>query len=391
MMKLRVYADNAATTPLTAGVFRAMEPWLRVGYGNPSALYSLGKAARTAVEDARAQISGALGAQPEEIYFTSGGTEADNWALKGMLLTLSYQGKNHLIISSVEHHAIGRTTDFLEQNGMAVTRLPVNRYGLVDPAAVEQALTPQTALVSVMTANNEIGTIQPIPSIGRICKKHNVFLHTDAVQAAGHLELDVDFLGVDLLSLSAHKFHGPKGVGALYVRDGIPFPAPLLHGGGQEFSRRAGTENVAGIVGMGAAFTESLQNLSRKNTYLSTLRDRLIRGLTQIPDSRLCGHPQRRLPGNIYIAFAGINSSELLLLLRQAGVAASSGSACSSGEQTASHVLTAIGLDERYLYGGLRLTLGTQNTPEDISYLLQSVPIAVRRLRKASAGRSTVL
>lgn len=376
-----IYLDNAATTQISPRVFGAMRPWLGEQYGNPSSVYRQGREGRRAVEQARRQLADALGADPGEIYFTSGGSEADNWALKGTMATMARMGKTHLITTNFEHHAIGHTAQALAEQ-YTVTCLPVNAAGLVEPAQVAAAIRPETALVSVMYANNEIGTVQPVGEIAAICRDAGVLLHSDAVQAVGHIPVDVDRTGVDMLSLSAHKFHGPKGVGALYIRRGIPFPENLIHGGSQERDRRAGTENLVSIVGMGAAICEACENMAGKLRQTTFLRDYLIRGILEIPHSCLNGHPTRRLPGNVNVSFAGVDGSAMLLLLDGYGIAASTGSACTSGDTAPSHVLTAIGLPPELARGSLRLTLGEYNTRGEIDQVLRILPGAVRKLRE---------
>ncbi len=383
-MSKMIYADNAATTQVSQRVFQKMLPWLSQHYGNPSSIYGIGREGRAALEEARAQVAQGLGAEPSEIFFTACGTEADNWALKGIARALRPKGKTHIITTAIEHHAILHTCAALEKEGFSVTYLPVDQYGLVSVSDVERALTPATALVSVMFANNEIGTVEPIPEIGALCRRKGVLFHTDAVQAVGHLPIDVQAMNIDLLSLSAHKFHGPKGVGALYIRKGIPFPATFLDGGGQERGRRAGTENVAGIVGLGEALTEALEDLPEKTSRVTAMRDRLIAELTKLPKVRLNGHPTQRLPGNCNLSFEGVEGESLLLLLDSRDICASSGSACTSGSLDPSHVLLAIGLPHEVAHGSLRLTLGDMNTPDEVEEILQAVPQVVERLRAMS-------
>ena len=383
-MSTTIYADNAATTQVSHRVLQQMLPWLSQHYGNPSSIYGIGREARGAVEDARAQLAQALNAQPSEIFFTACGTESDNWAIKGVAHALAAKGKKHIITSAIEHHAVLHTCKALEKEGFTVTYLPVDRDGLVSVADVEKAITRETALVSIMFANNEIGTIQPVAEIGAACRSRGVPFHTDAVQAVGHLPIDVEALNIDLLSLSAHKFHGPKGVGALYIRKGIPFPATFLDGGGQERGRRAGTENVAGIVGLGEALTEALEDLPEKTSRVTAMRDRLIAELTKLPKVRLNGHPTQRLPGNCNLSFEGVEGESLLLLLDSRDICASSGSACTSGSLDPSHVLLAIGLPHEVAHGSLRLTLGDMNTPDEVEEILQAVPQVVERLRAMS-------
>ncbi len=378
-----IYADNAATTRMSASVLEAMKPYLTLEYGNPSSIYSLGRQARSAVENARRQTARVLGAQPEEIFFTSGGSEADNWAIKGTAHRLAAQGKRHIITTNFEHHAVLHTTEALKKEGFDITYLPVDREGMVSASQVAKAIRPDTALVSVMFANNEIGTIQPIAQIGTVCRQKGVLFHTDAVQAVGHVEIDVNAMNIDLLSLSAHKFHGPKGVGALYVRKG-PQPAILIEGGAQERGRRAGTENVAGIVGLGRAITDACADIPARNRAISAMRDRLIRGLTALPRVHLNGSMEHRLPGNCNLSFEGIEGESLLLMLDAAGICASSGSACTSGSLDPSHVLLAIGLPHEIAHGSLRLTLGDYNTMEEVDQILRTVPPIVERLRAMS-------
>ena len=383
-MSTTIYADNAATTQVSHRVLQQMLPWLSQHYGNPSSIYGIGREARGAVEDARAQLAQALNAQPSEIFFTACGTESDNWAIKGVAHALAAKGKKHIITSAIEHHAVLHTCKALEKEGFTVTYLPVDRDGLVSVADVEKAITRETALVSIMFANNEIGTIQPVAEIGAACRSRGVPFHTDAVQAVGHMPVDVEALNIDLLSLSAHKFHGPKGVGALYIRKGCPFPATLLEGGGQERGRRAGTENVAGIVGMGAAIVEALEGLPEKTARVQAMRDRLIGALTKLPKTHLNGHPHRRLPGNCNISFEGVEGESLLLLLDNRDICASSGSACTSGSLDPSHVLLAIGLPHEVAHGSLRLSLGDLNTPDQVEEIITGVTQVVERLRAMS-------
>ena len=383
-MSTTIYADNAATTQVSHRVLQQMLPWLSQHYGNPSSIYGIGREARGAVEDARPQLAQALTAQPSEIFFTACGTESDNWAIKGVAHALAAKGKKHIITSAIEHHAVLHTCKALEKEGFTVTYLPVDRDGLVSVADVEKAITRETALVSIMFANNEIGTIQPVAEIGAACRSRGVPFHTDAVQAVGHLPIDVEALNIDLLSLSAHKFHGPKGVGALYIRKGCPFPATLREGGGQERGRRAGTENVAGIVGMGAAIVEALEGLPEKTARVQAMRDRLIGALTKLPKTHLNGHPHRRLPGNCNISFEGVEGESLLLLLDNRDICASSGSACTSGSLDPSHVLLAIGLPHEVAHGSLRLSLGDLNTPDQVEEIITGVTQVVERLRAMS-------
>ena len=383
MEKRFVYADNAATTPVTPAVLEAMTPWLMENYGNPSSIYSIGRAARTAVEKARRQVAAALNAEPGEIYFTSCGTEADNWALKGSMRRWAAKGKKHLITAAFEHHAILHSAKALEKEGFEVTYLPVTPEGLVDPAELEKAIREDTALVSIMLANNEIGTVQPIAELAAIAHAHGAWFHTDAVQAVGHIPVDVKALGVDMLSLSGHKFHAPKGVGALYVKNGI-LPNIFMDGGAQEKGRRAGTENLASIVGLGEAITVATASLEENMARITAMRDRLIDSLLQLPRPRLNGSREHRLPGNLNISFEGIEGESLLLRLDMAGICASSGSACTSGSLDPSHVLMAIGLKHEVAHGSLRLSLSELTTEEDIDYIIAQVPPIVEGLRAMS-------
>lgn len=377
-----VYMDHAATTPVHPEVSAAMRPYVENQYGNPSSIYSIAREAREAVEKAREQIASSLGAKPEEIYFTSGGTESDNWAIKGAAFAHRKKG-DHIITTSIEHHAVLHTCKYLEKQGFRVTYLPVDQYGLVDPVVLDTAITDRTILVSVMFANNEIGTIEPIAEIDRITRDHHVLFHTDAVQAVGHVPLRVGELNADLLSLSAHKFYGPKGVGALYIRKGTTIDT-YLHGGGQERNRRAGTENVAGIVGAGKAIEIATAGIAEKGKRIAAMRDRLMKKMLEIPNTRLNGHPEIRLPGNLNVSFEYIEGESMLLLLDSFGICASTGSACTSGSLEPSHVLLATGLSPEVAHGSLRLTLGDENTDEELDYLLGVLPGIVTRLRSMS-------
>ena len=377
-----VYADHAATTALSDTALNAMLPYLKEEYGNPSSLYRFAGRAKAALEQARADVAACLNAKPEEIYFTSGGTESDNWALRGVAELRGKKGK-HIITSAIEHHAVLHTAQYLEKQGFEVTYLPVDAQGRVSPADVEAALRPDTILVSIMAANNEIGTIQPIGEIGAIARRAGVLFHTDAVQAVGHIPVDVEAWNVDLLSLSGHKFHGPKGVGVLYMRKPLRLP-PLIHGGGQEKGRRSGTENVAGAVGLAAALKEAAAGLETEAPRLCALRDRLIDGLLQIPKSRLTGPRDGRLPGSASFVFECIEGESILLRLDNAGICSSSGSACSSASLDPSHVLLAIGLPHEIAHGSVRLTLGRETTDADVDYLLETVPKVVAGLREMS-------
>ena len=382
-MEQFVYADNAATTKLSPAVLEAMMPYLTEEYGNPSSLYRFGNHAKRAIEQARKEVADVLGAEPFEILFTGGGTEADNW-VKEIMRSLKARGKNHFITSAVEHHALLHSAQRLQKEGFEVTFIPVDREGQIDPEQVRAAIRPETGLVSIMFANNEIGTIYPIQEIGAICRQAGVLFHTDAVQTAGHLPINVKEMNIDLLSLSAHKFHGPKGVGAFYCRRGIPLPS-LIDGGAQERSKRAGTENVAGIVGLGAALRLANEEMSETSARVSAMRDRLIDGILQtVPMCRLNGPRHNRLPGNCNISFLGIEGESLLLRLDLAGIAASSGSACASSSLDPSHVLLAIGLPHEVAHGSVRLSLSDYNTEEDVDYILEKLPEIVSTLRSMS-------
>ena len=382
-MEQFVYADNAATTKLSPAVLEAMMPYLTEEYGNPSSLYRFGNHAKRAIEQARKEVADVLGAEPFEILFTGGGTEADNW-VKEIMRSLKTRRKNHFITSAVEHHALLHSAQRLQKEGFEVTFIPVDREGQIDPEQVRAAIRPETGLVSIMFANNEIGTIYPIKEIGAICRQAGVLFHTDAVQAAGHLPINVKEMNIDLLSLSAHKFHGPKGVGAFYCRRGIPLPS-LIDGGAQERGKRAGTENVAGIVGLGAALRLANEEMSETSARVSAMRDRLIDGILQtVPMCRLNGPRHNRLPGNCNISFLGIEGESLLLRLDLAGIAASSGSACASSSLDPSHVLLAIGLPHEVAHGSVRLSLSDYNTEEDVDYILEKLPEIVSTLRSMS-------
>lgn len=377
-----VYADNAATTAVSKTVLDAMLPYFCEKYGNPSTIYSVGREAREAVDAAREKVARALGAKPDEIYFTSGGSEADNWAIRGIAQANVKKGK-HLITTRFEHHAVLHTMKALEKEGFEITYLPVYENGIVKPADLAAAIRPDTTLVTVMYANNEIGTIQPIEELAKICHDKGVVFHTDAVQAVGHVAIDVKAQGIDMLSLSAHKFHGPKGIGALYIRKGLRFPN-LIEGGAQERGRRAGTENVPGIVGLGVAIEEALKDLNKKNERVTILRDKLIDGILKIPATRLNGDRTNRLPGNVNISIEGIEGESMLLLLDMNGICASSGSACTSGSLDPSHVLLSIGLPHEIAHGSLRLSICDSTTEEDVNYILEVLPGIVERLRSMS-------
>lgn len=378
-----IYFDHAATTPVKPEVLEAMTPYFSAKFGNPSSVYSIGRESKKAVEDARGKVAQAIGAMEKEIFFTGSGTEADNWAIKGVAYANKNKG-NHIITTAIEHHAVLHTCQYLESDGFEVTYLPVDKDGLVKPEQVLEAIKPNTVLISIMFANNEIGTIQPIPEIGEIAKEKGVLFHTDAVQAIGNIPVDVNKMNIDLLSLSAHKFYGPKGVGALYVRKGTKITS-FIHGGAQERGRRASTENVPGIVGLGKAIEIATNNIDEYNKKLIDLRDRTIKEVMEkIPFVRLNGHKQKRLPGNVNFSFEFIEGESLLLMLDMKGIAASSGSACTSGSLDPSHVLLSIGLPHEIAHGSLRLTFGEENTHEDIDYLMEVLPQIVERLREMS-------
>lgn len=380
-MKTFVYADNAATTRIADEVLQAMLPYLKDNYGNASAVYKFGRENHQAVENARKAIARLIGASPMEIFFTSCGSESDNWALKGTMRRLAAsQGKRHLITTSIEHHAVLHSAQALEREGFEVTYLPVDRYGRVSPEDVRAAIREDTGLVSVMYANNEVGTIQPVSEIGGICREAGVLFHTDAVQAAGTLPIDVKEQSIDMLSMSAHKFNGPKGIGVLYCRRGY-FPENFMDGGAQERGHRAGTENVAYIVGMAKAFELACAELEQKAEKLSVMRDHIRDGLLRIHDSQMNGDPEKRLPGNLSMSFAGIDGQSMLFDLDLEGVAASSGSACASGSLDPSHVLLAMGLPYEMAHGSLRITLGRYSTPEECDYIIEAVTRVVANLR----------
>ena len=383
MERKMIYADNAATTKLSKAALSAMLPYLREEYGNPSGLYAFAQRQKEVLERCRGEIAKILNCEAREIYFASGGSEADNQALLSLAAAGEKKGKKHIVSTAFEHHAVLHTLRKLQARGFEVTLLPVHEDGIVRPEEAEAAIRPDTAFVTVMYANNEIGTIQPISAIGEICARRGVPFHTDAVQAAGHLNIDVRAENIDALSLSAHKFHGPKGVGALYFKKTLPL-ASLIEGGAQERNRRAGTENVAGIVGMTAALQEEMKNLEKNREYVCGLRDKLIAGLKKIPHSRLNGDEKRRLAGNVNLCFEGIEGESLLLFLDDMGLAASSGSACTSGSLDPSHVLLAIGVPHEVAHGSLRLTLCEYNTVEEVEYMVQKVPEVVAKLRAMS-------
>lgn len=378
-----IYMDNSATTPVKKEVLDEMLPYFSEKYGNPSSIYSLGANSKIAVEKAREQVAKALGADKNEIFFTASGTESDNWAIRGIASKHKNKG-NHIITTKIEHHAVLHTCEGLQKNGFDVTYLDVDKDGLIDLEELKNAITDKTILISVMFANNEIGTIQPIKEIGEIAKERNIAFHTDAVQAIGHVNINVKELNIDLLSLSAHKFYGPKGVGVLYIRRGLPLD-PFVTGGGQERNKRAGTENVSGIVGLGKAIELAYENIDEHNEKLIILRERLIKGIEEnIKYVKLNGHRTNRLPGNVNFCFEFIEGESLLLSLDMDGIAGSSGSACTSGTLDPSHVLLAIGLPHEIAHGSLRLSLGDFNTPEEVDYVVEKLVIIVERLRNMS-------
>lgn len=377
-----VYMDHAATTYAAPEVVEAMLPYFSEKFGNPSSVYGIGQENKAAVDEARAKVAAAINAEPNEIYFTAGGTESDNWALKGVAFANIRKGK-HIITTAVEHHAILHAAEWLQSQGFEVTYLPVDQYGMVSPADVEKAIRPDTILISVMYANNEVGTIQPIAEIGAIARAHGIYFHTDAVQAVGHVPIDVKAEHIDMLSLSGHKFYGPKGIGVLYIRRGVRIQN-LLHGGAQESRHRAGTENVAGIVGLGAAVERAVAAMPEESARLTAMRDHMIRELLKIPASHLNGHPTQRLPNNVNITFEYIEGEGILLLLNMFGICASTGSACNSASLEPSHVLTAMGVPHEIAHGSVRLTLGERNTEEDVSYVLEKLPEVVGKLRSMS-------
>lgn len=383
-MMRRVYLDNAATTAVKPEVVQAMLPYFTEYFGNPSSLHGFAREARAGLDKARAQVAVALNATPDEIIFNGGGTEGDNTVLRGVALRYAQKGK-HIITTAIEHHAILHTAEALKKElGYEITYLPVDEFGRVTAQQVAEAIRPDTILVSIMFANNEVGTIMPIAEIGALCRERGVLFHTDAVQAVGHVPIDVHAMNIDFLSLSAHKFHGPKGVGALYVRKGLRLPS-FIYGGGQEKSRRAGTENVPGIVGLGAAIELAVTNIERNNAHMTKLRDMLMDGISaSIPEVKLNGHPTERLSNNVNFSIRYIEGEGMLLLLDLNGIAASSGSACTSGSLDPSHVLLAMGLPHEIAHGSLRLTLSDDTTEEDITYVLDVLPKVVQRLRDMS-------
>lgn len=383
MEKRFIYADNAATTAVSEEVLNAMLPHFTKAYGNASSIYKLGRDAQKDIEEARAKVAKAIGAEPREIFFTSCGSEADNWAIKGVAENMSKKGKKHIITSVFEHHAVLHTCEYLEKHGFDITYVPVSADGFVNPEDIKNAIREDTALVTIMYANNEIGTIQPIEEIAQICKEKKVIFHTDAVQAVGHVEIDVKKQGIDMLSLSGHKIHAQKGIGALYVRKGITLPN-LIHGGAQERNKRAGTENVPAIVGLGVAIENATKNIAGKSAVIVPRRNRLIDGILKLPYTRLNGDRDKRLPGNLNISIEGIEGESLLLMLDLNGICASSGSACTSGSLDPSHVLLSIGLKHEVAHGSLRLSIEEDVTDEDVDYILEVIPKVVERLRSMS-------
>lgn len=382
-MEKRIYVDNSATTPMDPQVLEEMLPYLKEDFGNPSSIHSFGRQAKHSMDKARERVANSLGAKAEEVYFTGSGTEADNWAIKGVAYANKNKG-NHIITTKIEHHAVLHTCEYLEKHGFEVTYLDVDENGLISLKQLQEAIKDSTILISIMFANNEIGTIQPIDEIGKMAKEKGIYFHTDAVQAVGNIAIDVKELNIDLLSMSAHKIAGPKGVGALYIKKGVRIDN-FVHGGAQEKKKRAGTENVAAIVGLGKAAQLAQEGLGQHIAKMTTLRDKLINGIFErIPHVKLNGHPTKRLANNANISFEYIEGESLLLSLDMAGIAASSGSACTSGSLDPSHVLMAIGLPHEIAHGSLRLSLGRINTDKDIDYILEQLPPIVERLRELS-------
>ncbi len=377
---MKVYMDHAATTPMDKEVFEAMKPYFLEKYGNASSLHSFGMEAKEALEKSRERVANLIGASVDEIIFTGGGTESDNLAIKGIAFKA---GKGHIITSSIEHPAVLETCKFLEKKGFRVTYLPVDKYGIINPEDVENAIEKDTILITIMHANNEIGTIEPIEEIGKIASENNIPFHTDAVQSVGKLPIDVKKINVDLLSISAHKIYGPKGVGALYVKKGTKIDA-IIHGGGHERGLRSSTENIPGIVGLAKACSLAGERMEADGKKMKRLRDMLIKGVLEIEESHLNGHPEKRLPNNAHFYFKGIEGESLILMLDDAGIAASTGSACSSKKLMPSHVLLAIGLRPEDAHGSLRLTLGRENSKEEVEYILETLPKIVKKLREIS-------
>lgn len=383
MEKRFIYADNAATTKVSEPVLEAMLPYFTEEYGNASSIYVLGRNAKKALETARESIAASIGAQPSEIYFTSCGSESDNWAIRSVCERLAAKGQKHIVTSVFEHHAVLHTCQALEKLGFEVTYLPVYENGIVKTEDVRNAIREDTALVTIMYANNEIGTIQPIEEIAAICHEKNVIFHTDAVQAVGHVKIDVHAQGIDMLSISGHKIHAQKGIGALYVRKGIPM-TNLIFGGAQERNRRAGTENIPAIMGLAKAMELANTDIKERAEKTSRLRDRLIDGLLKLPRTRLNGDRVKRLPGTVNVSIEGIEGESLLLMLDMNGICASSGSACTSGSLDPSHVLLSLGLKHEVAHGSLRLSINEETTDEDVDYILEVVPKVVKRLREMS-------
>lgn len=383
MKKPFVYADNAATTPISKNVYNAMQPWLTVGYGNPSSLYDIAWQANDAKEKARAQVAAGIGCEASEIIFTGGGSQADNLAIKGFMQGKTAKGRKHIITSKIEHHAVLFTCEYMETLGYRVTYLDVDKEGHVDLEQLKQALCEDTALVTIMAANNEIGTIQPLREIAALTHQAGAVFHTDAVQAIGHMPLHVRDLEIDMLSLTAHKMRGPKGIGALYVKKGIDL-VPLVHGGGQERGKMCGTENIAGIVGLGEAVRDAVERREQIMAYVGKLRQRLVEGVMEIPYTRYTGDPINRLPGTASFIFEGIEGEGLIMRLNNEGICGSTGSACSTGSLDPSHVLMAIGLPHEIAHGSLRLTLGEQNTAEEVEYIIEKLKEVVTTLREMS-------
>lgn len=382
-MNKSIYMDHAATTYVKPEVMEEMMPYFTTYFGNPSSIYTLARETKKAIDIGRDKVAKAINADSSEIFFTSGGSEADNWAIKGIASAYKKKG-NHIITTVIEHHAVLHTCEYLAKNGFDITYLPVDEYGFINIKDLENAITDKTILVSVMFANNEIGTIEPIKEIGALCRSKKILFHTDAVQAVGHIPVDVKEMNIDLLSMAGHKFYGPKGIGALYIRKGIKIEN-LIHGGGQERGRRAGTENVASVVGIGKALELAVTNMEENNKKLVYLRDKLMNGLLKVPYTRLNGPiGEKRLPGNSNICFRFVEGESILLMLDAKGIAASSGSACTSGSLDPSHVLLAIGLIHEIAHGSLRLTIGDATTEEEVDFVLETVPKVIKRLRDMS-------
>lgn len=381
MQKKFIYTDNAATTKLSENVLNAMMPHLTQQFGNASGVHGAGRKARRAVETAREQTALSLGCNPSEIFFTSGGTESDNWAVRGVYETLSAAGKNQIIVSAIEHHAVLNTCEMLKKQGAEITVIPVNSKGKVNPDDIKNAVTDRTALVSVMTANNETGVIQPVSEIGKICREKGILFHTDAVQAVPHMQINVREMNIDLLSLSAHKFHGPKGAGVLYIREGIKIP-PLIYGGAQESGMRAGTENTAAIAGLGQAISDIFPDTDVRNQYISSLRDSFEREITKINGVQINGRDADRLPGHSSISVKGIDGEQLLLMLDLKGICASAGAACTSGSSEPSHVLASMGISPDMIKGSVRFSFDENNSDEDTEYIIQTFSEIIQKIRR---------